>query len=165
MKTIIITTLFMFFSFLTFSQKYPRIEKDSLGNKFVIMTYEQAQKIDNTFELVNLLEKAGAECDSLSLSYVKVINKLEKQVSQLETDLILYKGQVIDKDNQIVNLTQRLKNCEDDSKLCNDQISVRDKQITLLNDEVSTLKKKRNIAYGVGIGGTILGILIAILIN
>ena len=69
----------MFFSFLTFSQKYPRIEKDSLGNKFVIMTYEQAQKIDNTFELVNLLEKAGAECDSLSLSYVKVINKLEKQ--------------------------------------------------------------------------------------
>lgn len=155
----------MFFSFLTFSQKYPRIEKDSLGNKFVIMTYEQAQKIDNTFELVNLLEKAGAECDSLSLSYVKVINKFEKQVSQLETDLILYKGQVIDKDNQIVNLTQRLKNCEDDSKLCNDQISVRDKQITLLNDEVSTLKKKRNIAYGVGIGGTILGILLAILVR
>ena len=79
-----VTTLFMFFSFLTFSQKYPRIEKDSLGNKFVIMTYEQAQKIDNAFELVNLLEKAGAECDSLSLSYVKVISKLEKQVFQLE---------------------------------------------------------------------------------
>ena len=83
------------------------------------MTYEQAQKIDNAFELVNLLEKAGAECDSLSLSYVKVISKLEKQVFQLETDLTLYKGQVIDKDNQIDNLTQRLKNCEDDSKLCN----------------------------------------------
>lgn len=155
----------MFFTFLTFSQKYPRIEKDSLGNKFVIMTYEQAQKIDNTFELLNLLEKAGAECDSLSLSYIKVISKFEKQVSQFETNLTLYKGQVIDKTNQITNLTQRLKNSEDDAKLCNDQIEVRDKQIILLDEEISTLKTKRNIAYGVGIAGTILGILLAVLVN
>ena len=89
----------------------------------------------------------------------------EKQVFQLETDLTLHKGQVIDKDNQIANLTQRLKNCEDDAKLCNDQIAVRDKQITLLNEEISTLKTKRNIAYGVGIGGTVLGILLAILVR
>lgn len=164
MKTFI-TTLILFMSFLTFGQKYPRIEKDSLGNKFVIITYEQAQKIDNVFELVNLLEKAGAECDSLSLSYVKVISKLEKQVNQLETDLVLYKGQVIDKDNQITNLFQRLKNAEDEAKFCNDQISVRDKQINLLNEEISSLKTKRNIAYGVGIGGTILGILVAILVH
>ena len=80
MKTIIITTLFMFFSFLTFSQKYPRIEKDSLGNKFVIMTYEQAQKIDNTFELVNLLEKPSANlakgCGGSCESYkVRIIIK------------------------------------------------------------------------------------------
>lgn len=165
MKSIILTTIFMFISLVSFSQKYPRIEKDSLGNKFVIMTYEQAQKIDNAFEMLNLLEKAGAECDSLSLSYVKVINKLEKQVTQLETDLTLYKGQVIDKDGQIANLTQRLKNSEDDAKLCDDQIKTRDKQIGLLNEEISTLKTKRNIAYGVGIGGTVLGILIAILIH
>lgn len=155
----------MFFTFLTFSQKYPRIEKDSLGNKFVIMTYEQAQKIDNTFELLNLLEKAGAECDSLSLSYIKVISKFEKQVFQFETNLALYKGQVIDKTNQITNLTQRLKNSEDDAKLCNDQIEARDKQIILLDEEISTLKTKRNIAYGVGIAGTILGILLAVLVN
>jgi chromosome segregation ATPase len=163
MKTLILTTIFMIFSFVSFSQSYPRIEKDSLGNKFVIMTYEQAQKIDNAFELVSLLEKAGAECDSLTLSYVKVISKLEKQVTQLETDLTLYKGQVIDKDGQISNLSQRLKNCEDDSKLCGDQIQVKEKQINLLNEEISSLKTKRNIAYGVGIGGTILGILVAIL--
>lgn len=155
----------MLISIISIGQNYPRIEKDSLGNKFVIMTYEQAQKIDNTFELVNLLEKAGAECDSLSLSYIKVIGKLEKQVSQLETDLTLYKGQVIDKDNQIANLVQRLKNTEDDAKLCNDQILIREKQIVLLNGEIKSLKTKRNIAYGVGIGGTILGILVAVLLN
>lgn len=153
-------------SLTSFSQqKYPRLEKDSLGNKIVIMTYEQAQKIDNAFELLNLLEKSGAECDSLNLSYIKVIDNLEKQVLLFEIDIKLYKEQIIDKDGQITNLNQRLKNCENDIKLAGEQISIRDNQIVLLNNEISTLKTKRNIAYGVGIGGTILGILVAILIH
>lgn len=161
---LIIITLLL--SFNSYSQKgYPKIEKDSLGNKIVIMTYEQAQKIDNAFELLNLLEKSGAECDSLNLSYIKVIDKLEKQILLFETDVKLYKEQIIDKDGQILNLNQRLKNCESDVKLAGEQISIRDSQIVLLNNEISTLKTKRNIAYGVGIGGTILGILVAILIH
>ena len=45
--------LTLLLSLTSFSQKsYPRIEKDSLGNKIVIMTYEQAQKVDNSFELL-----------------------------------------------------------------------------------------------------------------
>ena len=68
-------------------------------------------------------------------------------------------------DSTISYINNKLKNCEDDAKLCNDQIAVRDKQITLLNEEISTLKTKRNIAYGVGIGGTVLGILLAILVR
>ncbi len=162
----ILFTIAILFSFISFSQNtYPRIEQDSLGRKFVIMTYEQAQKVDNTFELVKLLEKAGAECDSLTLSYLKVIDKLEKQVKVLEIDLKLYKEQVTAKDNQILNLQQRLKNSEDDAKFCNEQIGVRDQQITLLQGEISDLKTKRNIAYGVGIGGVILGVIVAILVH
>lgn len=165
MKNLLLIFTFLI-SLTSFSQnKYPKIEKDSLGNKIVILTYEQAQKIDNAYELLNLLEKSGAECDSLNVSYLKVIDKLEKQVLLLETDIKLYKQQVIDKDGQISNLSQRLTNCESDVKLANDQIKLRDSQIVLLNNEISTIKTKRNIAYGVGIGGTILGILIAILVN
>ncbi len=164
MKNILLI-LSILFCFTTFSQTYPRIEKDSTGRKFVIMTYEQAQKVDNTFELLNLLEKAGTECDSLTLSYVKVIDNLEKQVVLLEGDIKLYKDQIKDKDNQISNLNQRILNCEKDTKFANDQIGIRDSQIVLLNNEVSTLKTKRNIAYGAGIGGIILGILVAILTN
>jgi chromosome segregation ATPase len=129
------------------------------------MTYEQAQKIDNAFELLNLLEKSGVECDSLNLSYIKVIDKLERQVLLFETDIKLYKEQIIDKNDQISNLNKRLMNCESDVRFANEQIGIRDSQIVLLNDEISTLKTKRNIAYGVGIGGTILGILVAILIH
>ncbi len=162
MKNILLLLTFLV-SFSSFTQTYPRIEKDSTGRKFVIMTYEQAQKVDNAFELLTLLEKAGAECDSLSLSYVKVISKLETQVILLESNITLLKNQIIDKDNQIGNLQQRLNNCESNVELCDEQIEVRDKQIGLLKEEISTIKTKRNIAYGVGVGGVILGILVIIL--
>lgn len=161
----LITILFFITSFISYSQNYPKIETDSTGRKLVVMTYEQAQKIDNAFELLTLLEKSGAECDSLTLSYVKVIDGLNHQVSLLEVDLNLYKGQIIDKDKQIENLQQRLNNCETIKSTCDQQISVRDKQIVLLDNEIKTLKTKRNIAYGAGIVGVIGGILLVLFLH
>lgn len=147
-------------TFISFSQDYPIIEIDSTGKKLVIMTYEQAQKVDNAFELLTLLEKAGAECDSLTLSYIKVIDGLKHQVTLLESHITLYKGQVVDKDNQISNLHQRLSNSEKDVSSCEQQLSTKDQQIGLLNKEIKTLKTKRNVAYGVGIAGILGGILL-----
>ena len=98
-------------SFCAFSQKYPRIEIDSSGQKVVVMTYQQAQKIDNSFEMLRLLEKANIDCDSLSLSYIRVIDQYKNRVVLLETDLLLYKNQVVDKDLQLLNLQTRLQNC------------------------------------------------------
>lgn len=165
MKNIISIILITLFSTFAFTQNYPRIETDSTGLKLVVMTVEQAQKIDNAFELLQLLEKAGTECDSLNLSYVKVIDGLKKQVSLLEVDVNLYKGQITDKDKQLDNFNQRLSNCETSNQLCDQQISIRDEQIGLLSKEIKTLKTKRNIAYGAGIGGVVLGILLVILTN
>jgi len=144
---------------------YPRIETDSTGKKLVVMTYEQAQKVDYTFELVRLLEEKGSECDSITISYVKVVDKLEKQVNLLETNIKLYKDQIIDKDNQISNLKERLKNSEDNTLKCDQQLSTKDEQINLLKDEVKILKRKRNIAYTSGIVGIISGILLVILLH
>lgn len=162
MKTILILITFLV-SLTSFTQSYPRIEVDSTGKKFVIMTYEQAQKVDNAFELLNLLEKSRFECDSLTLSYVRVVDNLERQIVLLELDINLHKDQITDKDNQITNISQRLSNCESDVALSNKQIGIRDNQIKLLDEEISSLKTKRNIAYGAGIGGVILGILVALL--
>jgi chromosome segregation ATPase len=165
MKNILLSFLFVVISLVGYSQTYPRFETDSTGQKLLVMTYEQAQKIDNAFELLNLLEKAGAECDNLTLSYIKVIDEYKHQVSLLQTDITLHKGQIIDKDNQLANLEQRLANCETNVATCDQQIEVRNKQIGLLENEVRTLKTKRNIAYGVGIGGIIGGILLVLLIH
>lgn len=161
----LLTLLLFVTTFISFSQEYPRIEIDSTGKKLVVMTYEQAQKIDNAFELLTLLEKAGAECDSLTLSYVKVIDGLKHQVTLLEGDITLYKGQIIDKDNQISNLQQRLSNSETNVTTCEQQITTRDEQIGLLKKEIKTLKTKRNIAYGAGIVGVIGGILLVLFLH
>lgn len=161
----ILTILFLIISSISYTQDYPRIETDSNGKKLVVMTYEQAQKIDNSFELLTLLEKAGAECDSLTLSYVKVIDGLKHQVSLLETDINLYKGQVIDKDRQIENIQERLNNCEIIKSTCDQQISIKDKQITLLDNEIKTLKTKRNVSYGVGLAGIVGGILLVLFVH
>jgi hypothetical protein len=164
MKKILIIII-MILSFGSFSQDFPRLEVDSLGRKYVVISYEQAQKVDNTFELVALLEKAGHECDSTVLSYIRVVDGLEKLVGELEYNLTLNKGQLVDKDGQILNLSERLKNSDNDSKLCNDQLLTRDSQINLLKDEIKDLKTKRNIAYGTGVLGIIIGVLVAIVTN
>lgn len=165
-KLILFIVMNIFILSNAFSQSgYPRIETDSTGKKVVIMTYEQAQKVDYTFELAKLLEKRGTECDSVIISYIKVVDKLEKQVNLLEVDIKLYKDQIVDKDNQISNLKERLKNSESNTLNCDQQLSVKDDQINLLNKEVKTLKRKRNIAYASGIVGIISGILLVILIH
>jgi chromosome segregation ATPase len=161
----LLTLLLSISTFIIFSQEYPRIEIDSTGKKLVVITYEQAQKVDNAFELLTLLEKAGAECDSLTLSYVKVIDGLKHQVTLLESDITLYKGQIVDKDSQISNLQQRLSNSETNVTNCEQQITTRDEQILLLNKEMKTLKTKRNIAYGTGIIGVIGGILLVLFLH
>jgi vacuolar-type H+-ATPase subunit I/STV1 len=161
----LLTILFFIITSISYSQDYPRIETDSTGKKLVVLTYEQAQKIDNAFELLTLLEKAGAECYSLTLSYIKVIDVLKHQTSLLEIDVKLYKNQVIDKDKQIENLQQRLNNCETVKSTCDQQISLRDKQIVLLDNEIKTLKTKRNIAYGSGIAGIVGGILLVLFVH
>ena len=164
MKNILLILTFLL-SFTSFSQTYPRFETDSNGKKVVIITYEQAQKIDNAFEMLKLLEKAGSECDSLTLSYVKVIDEQKGQITLLSADVTLYKNQIVDKDGQISNLKQRLSNSEDDAKHCDEQIVVKEKQITLLENEITTLKTKRNVAYGVGVAGIIGGILLVLILH
>lgn len=146
----------MLSSVLSFSQPtYPRIEKDSLGNKVVVMTVEQAQKIDNNLEILNLLNVQGSQCDSLNTAYLKVIDKLGKQVSLLELDVKKLKDQIKDKDSQIANLQVQLKNSEESNKLCDDQKVLKDQEVTVLKKEVRKQKLQKFVGFGVGLAAIV----------
>lgn len=164
MKKFILSLLFILFSVIVYSQEYPRIETDSLGHKFIVMTIEQAQKIDNNFELLSLLKKQGSECDSLNLSYLKVIDNYGRQVSLFELDIKTIKEKVDDKDRQLINLNEQLTNMIRTDSLCEQQKLNNDEEIKVLKKEIKTQKIKKLIGYGVGLLGSFGGLAIAILL-
>lgn len=167
MRKFILTVVLSIFSLLSFSQTidYPRIETDSLGRKVVIMTIEQAQKVDNNLEIVNLLTKQGTECDSLNTAYLKVIDNQGKQISLLELDVKTLKEQLNDKDKQIANLQTQLSNEETSNNLCEDQKKNKDEEIKLLKKEVRKQKIQKVVGFIVGGVGVIGGVLFTILVH
>lgn len=166
MKKILITMMLVLSSVLAFSQiDYPRIETDSLGQKVVVMTIEQVQKIDNNLEILQLMERAQLECDSLNLSYIRVIDNQNRQISLLEVDIKHLKEQINSKDEQITNLQTRLSNSETANKLCEEQKLNYEKQVDILKDEVRKQKSYKIIGFIVGGAGTLGGILLSILLN
>ena len=84
MKKLLIIPILLL-SFLSFSQDYPRIELNDKGQKVVVFTLEQAQKIDNDLEIYALLKSARIQCDSLNISYVKVIDEQRNQIVLLKS--------------------------------------------------------------------------------
>lgn len=164
MKKFILTAILMIFSIFAFSQnEYPRIETDSAGNKVVVMTIEQAQKVDNNMEILSLLEKAGIQCDSINTAYIKVIDDMGKQISLLELDIKTLKEQIKDKDAQIANLQERLSNSEKSNDLCEEQKKKKDEEVALLKKEVKKQKRQKVVGFIVGGLGVVGGILILLL--
>ena len=165
MKKFILLVMLIMSSLVSFSQtEYPKIETDSLGNKIVIMTIEQAQKIDNNLEILKLLERQGTECDSLNTAYLKVIDNMGKQISLLELDVKKLKEQIADKDAQIANLQTRLSNMEESNKLCEDQKKNKDEEIKLLKKEVRRQKLQKVVGFVVGVAGVVGGIVLVLVL-
>jgi len=77
MKNILI--LFLFFTSASYSQViYPLLKSDSTGQKIVIMTMEQAQKLDNATEYSPILFKEKQD-------YAKLIDSLCIQTIELKS--------------------------------------------------------------------------------
>jgi hypothetical protein len=163
MKNILIIC-FLFISFSVFSQKYPRIEKDSSDNQVVIMTVEQVQKIDNDLEILALLEEAIIDCENLNNSYIRVIDEQKKTIVNLEISKDLLNDQLVDKDKSIENLKQRLNNAISLSDECEKQKTELTNKVDVLQKEVRHLKIRRNLGYGAGILG-VLGVILTLIIK
>jgi len=148
-------------SFLTFSQDYPRIELNEKGQKVVVFTLEQAQKIDNDLEVYALLKVARIQCDSLNLSYIKIINEQNNQIFILKNINDQDIKQLIDKDKQIKNLSEQNTNLEKNVKLCDDQKVNNQKEIDGLKKDINKTKwKSLGGGFVVGVVATLITILL-----
>jgi hypothetical protein len=155
MKKLLIIPILLL-SFLSFSQDYPKIELNDKGQKVVVFTLEQAQKIDNDLEIYALLKVARIKCDSLNLSYVKVIDEQRNQIVLLKSINDQDNKQLIDKDKQIKNLTDQNTNLEKNVKLCDDQKDNDQKEIDGLKKDIKKTKWK---SLG---GGFLVGVVVTL---
>jgi len=149
--------LFIFILFLSFnllSQDYPRYELNEKGEKVVVViTLEQAQKIDNDLDVYELLKVSKLNCDSLNLSYLRVIDEKNKQIIIYKSLIDENNKQIIDKDKQISILTNEIKNLKSDVELCNKQNSNYEK-------EKEILKKSANKKIIIGsTAGLVVGVI------
>ena len=147
-------------SFVSTSQEYPKIEHNKRGEKVVVFTLEQAQKIDNDLEILSLLEKSSIQCDSLNLSNARTIDAQARQIVLLDRGILTLDEQVKDKDLQIENISTRFKNLEKNNKICDEQKTIKERQISKLKLDLKKEKAKSWLLGGSGIAIGILAILI-----
>ena len=152
--------LLLFISLVSVSQEYPKIELNSKGEKVVVFTLKQAQKIDNDLEIYELLKVSRIKCDSLNLSYVKVIDEKNNQIILLKILNKENEKQIIDKDKQINILVEQNKNLQKNIDLCDKQKLNNTEEINGLKKDINKMKWK-GLTSGF-IGGVVLT-LIAVL--
>ena len=155
----LILFLFMIISFNLFSQDYPKIELNEKGEKVVVFTLEQTQKIDNDLELLDLLKKYKFQCDTLNISYVKLIDLQSKEILNMRKFSETLQRQINDKDSQILNQQKQIKNYELSLETCNKQNSNNQKEIDALKKDVEkSLKRGRRQG---GFVGFLVGVVVA----
>jgi len=162
MKKLIILALLSLFSFVGYSQSidYPRIEKDSLGNSIVLMTIEQAQKLDNNTDLLLLFENLNSQIGTMDSICLKVVNEKDAVIATQSIQISDLKSSIKIKDDKISELQGKITQLNKSIVSLKTEI---DNKNTEINLHISEIKKTKTrfALYGGGAGlliGFILGI-------
>lgn len=142
---------------VVYSISYPVITTDSLGNKIVILTLEQAKKIDNKLDLLELIRVSNNLSEDIDSVCVRVINEKNQVIANQDMQISNLDLLVSNKDEQIENLKRQINNQLLTMDTFQNELNNKDQEIQLHLDRINNLKKKT--LWG-GIGG---GIVIAIL--
>lgn len=162
MKNLLIV-LFLTISNLVFSQvEYPCMKVDSLGNKIVIMTLEQAQDLDNKTDLIPLLEKINTQSSQVDSSCVKNLADKDKIIDSQQKQIVNQKDLVSNKNKEIDNLNQQINNFNKVEENYKQEIDNKNKEIDLHLGQINKLKGKILIGGGVGV---VLGLVAGFIIS
>jgi hypothetical protein len=165
MKRILILFTLILTSITCLSQviDYPRYDLDSLGQKVVVITIEQAQVLNNKAQLLELFEKLNVQMGDYDSVCLKVIGEKDIIIAQQDLQISNLKDLSDNKDNQIDNLQEQILDYKAKELLWSKELENKNKEIKLHKDKISDMRTKMIIGGSVG-GAIILG-LIALLIS
>jgi len=159
-----IAILLMFCTSFLFSQlAYPRYEVDSLGQKIILMTIEQAQALDNNSDLLKLFENLDTQLSDYDEICIRVIGQKDAVIAAQDVQMKTLKESLYNKDSVIVNLQLSLAKTEAKVQSLERELLKKDDEINLHKDEL--VRVKTNMWIGgststLAIIGLIIGIIL-----
>jgi hypothetical protein len=159
LMTLIFTTMF---SQVTQEIKYPRFEKDSLGQKVIVMTIPQAMKLNNNSNILEKFEKLQAEMKDYEDMCIKVVNEKDEVIARLDVTITKLDQQIIVKDDKIKALQGEIIAWMEKNNVLEKQLANRQQVIDEKDKQLGRLKTKMVVG---GIGGSvvIVGLLLSVL--
>lgn len=142
---------------------YPKFETDSNGQQVIVMTIEQAQSLDNSTDLLALLEKQSTQMGSYDSVCVKVINDKEQVIASQKMEIAKLKESLNNKDQQITALQGEVASYLKKILILESEVANRQKVIDEKNLQIRGLKTKM-IFGGVGGGVAIIGLILGLVV-
>jgi len=143
---------------------YPRIEKDSTGQLIVLMTLEQAQKLDNSSDILALFEKMEADIADYDYACIKVINQQGQVITSMEREIKNLKEQVQTKDAKADSLQANISSYIAKEVTWKQETENLKKINEEYKDEIR-ISKWRNIIGGSSSGLIIIGLITALILK
>jgi SMC interacting uncharacterized protein involved in chromosome segregation len=142
---------------------YPKFETDSNGQQVLVMTIEQAQALDNSTDLLALLEKQSTQIGSYDSICVKVINDKEQVIASQKMEIAKLKESINNKDLQIKALQGEVAAYLKKILILEEQVANRQQVIDEKNLQLRKMKTKM-VVGGLGGGVAIIGLILGLLV-
>ena len=150
MKKYILIICLLFISLLSFSQKsnnYPRFFVENGDTIGIIISIEQAQKIDSDIELFTLFDKMRDNYDSTIEYYVIVTNQYEEKIASMSSKISKLEDIESRQKSMIDNLKMQIANYDSDILKANSQIVLQNQIINNQKKRIRGLKFQKAIGY------------------
>jgi heterodisulfide reductase subunit B len=165
MKSLLMLLIGLFISINVFSQEieYPRYEIDSLGQSVVVMTIEQAQKLDNNSDLLVLFEQLNVQIGTYDSICIKAVNDKNVVISEQKVLIDQLNTNIETKDSTIDALQRQITEYQIREVMYDEQLTNLNSQIYLKDEQIRKMKTKMIIGGSLG-GVAIIGLIFAILL-
>jgi SMC interacting uncharacterized protein involved in chromosome segregation len=142
---------------------YPKFETDSNGQQVLVMTIEQAQALDNSTDLLALLEKQSTQIGSYDSICIKVVNDKEQVIASQKMEIGKLKESINNKDLQIKALQGEVAAYLKKILILEEQVANRQQVIDEKNLQLRKMKTKM-VVGGLGGGVAIIGLILGLLV-
>lgn len=159
--------IFLMASIISYAQPggYPKYSVDSLGQKVLILTIDQARKLDSKLDILNLFTQLDAQMKQQDTACIKVINDKERVIAVQKLQISSLNSSIEIKDAQLAKLQDRIIEYITQIEILEQQVENRKSVIDEKDSQIKKLKIKM-LFGGIGGGLTILGLITGlVLIN